>query len=235
MSFYAIVLFWAVLVPVVFSFNRRIGYYRKFKSLAAGISITALLLIATDALFVQSGVWGFNADYVWPLRFLHLPLEEWLFFVAIPYASIFIYESLRILLPPITYGKWMQRLTWALAILCMLTALTNPFRLYTFWASSIAAVLLVWHALFKKAWMGNFWLAFGVHLIPFLVVNGLLTGMATEHPVVWYNPEENLGLRIFTIPVEDLVYALIMLLVPVSIIESIEAKKNTFKESMLFV
>ena len=48
--------------------------------------------------------------------------------------------------------------------------------------------------------------------IPFYMVNGLLTGSLIENQVVWYNNNENLSLRLGTIPVEDVFYALLMLL-----------------------
>ena len=44
------------------------------------------------------------------------------------------------------------------------------------------------------------------------MVNGLLTGSLIENQVVWYNNNENLSLRLGTIPVEDVFYALLMLL-----------------------
>jgi lycopene cyclase domain-containing protein len=49
-------------------------------------------------------------------------------------------------------------------------------------------------------------------LIPFFIVNGILTGSFIDEPVVWYNNDENLGIRLFTIPVEDSVYAFTMIL-----------------------
>jgi lycopene cyclase domain-containing protein len=67
--------------------------------------------------------------------------------------------------------------------------------------------------------MGYFWLAYFIHLLPFLVVNGILTGATTPEPVVWYNNDENLGVRILTIPIEDTVYALTCLLLPITIME----------------
>ena len=48
--------------------------------------------------------------------------------------------------------------------------------------------------------------------IPFCMVNGLLTGSLIENQVVWYNNNENLSFRLGTIPVEDVFYALLMLL-----------------------
>jgi len=39
--------------------------------------------------------------------------------------------------------------------------------------------------------------------------------------VVWYNPNEIIGLRIITIPIEDTIYALTCLLLPITILEAI--------------
>jgi lycopene cyclase domain-containing protein len=49
-------------------------------------------------------------------------------------------------------------------------------------------------------------------LIPFFIVNGVLTGSWIDNQVVWYNDAENLGIRIGTIPVEDSIYAYSMIL-----------------------
>jgi lycopene cyclase domain-containing protein len=49
-------------------------------------------------------------------------------------------------------------------------------------------------------------------LIPFFIVNGILTGSGLKQPVVWYNNAENIGIRLFTIPVEDIAYGLELIL-----------------------
>ena len=67
--------------------------------------------------------------------------------------------------------------------------------------------------------MGYFWFAYMVHLIPFLLVNGVLTGAVTPEPVVFYNATEIIGLRIVTIPIEDTIYALTCLLIPITVME----------------
>lgn len=72
--------------------------------------------------------------------------------------------------------------------------------------------------------MGRFYFAFAIILIPFFIVNGVLTGSFLEEPVVWYNNEENLGIRLGTIPVEDAVYGMLMLLIPITIWEKLEER-----------
>jgi lycopene cyclase domain-containing protein len=66
-----------------------------------------------------------------------------------------------------------------------------------------------------------FWVSFLIILIPFTIVNGVLTGIATDQPVVWYNDNHNLGIRFFTIPLDDFIYNLALILLNVTIYERI--------------
>lgn len=60
-----------------------------------------------------------------------------------------------------------------------------------------------------------FLLAYLVSIVPFFVVNGLLTAI----PVVIYNDTENLGLRLYTIPFEDIFYGMLLVLGNIGIME----------------
>ena len=46
----------------------------------------------------------------------------------------------------------------------------------------------------------------------FLMVNGVLTGTGLDSPIVNYNPDDFLGIRNLTIPIEDVVYGYEMIL-----------------------
>ena len=75
-----------------------------------------------------------------------------------------------------------------------------------FFVVLIAAVLSLGALISKSYWLQYFSLTYLVALIPFIIVNGILTGAATDSPVVWYNENEIIGWRIITIPYEDLFY-----------------------------
>ena len=71
------------------------------------------------------------------------------------------------------------------------------YRAYTFGLLSI--VLLF--CLYRK--INTITISF-ISILPFMLIsNGLLIGMWIENELVWYNDSENLGFRIFTIPIED--------------------------------
>jgi lycopene cyclase domain-containing protein len=63
-------------------------------------------------------------------------------------------------------------------------------------------------------------------LIPFFLVNGILTGSWIDEPVVWYNNAENMSIRLGTVPADDLFYNMAMLLMSVSLYEFFKTKKT---------
>ena len=69
-------------------------------------------------------------------------------------------------------------------------------------------------------------MSFLVIMFPFFLVNGILTGMFTSEPVVWYNDVEHLQIRIATIPVEDVGYAFSMLFCNLMIFEALKTKQK---------
>jgi len=72
--------------------------------------------------------------------------------------------------------------------------------------------------------MGRFYFAYAVLIIPFFIVNGILTGTFMNGSVVWYNESHTLGMRIGTVPLEDFFYAFFLILMNIAIIEWLEER-----------
>lgn len=210
-----------LLGPLALSFDKRVAYFSKIKSFLPGILATGLLFIVWDVLFTEMGIWGFNEEYLIGISALGLPLEEWLFFLVVPYACIFIYEVMYYYFPSKPDQAWARNLALVLAGLLMvigLFALDQWYTSLTFIGTSILLFFTVF--VLKASYLARFWKGYIVSLIPFLLVNGVLTAL----PVVWYNDAENFGVRIYTIPVEDTIYLLWLLLMAINIFEYLKKR-----------
>ncbi|SFS68090.1 lycopene cyclase domain-containing protein [Zhouia amylolytica] len=212
-SLYLILDLGSMAIPFIFSFHSKIKFNRYFKSVFLGIALTMAIFIPWDVYFTQHGFWGFNDQYLIGKRLLGLPIEEWLFFICIPFACIFTHFCLTKFYPGIKLSSNTTRnLTIGIIIISAILCLLNTSRAYTFTNYLYAVILLSFTLIKFPTILQQFYLTFIVILLPFFVVNGLLTGSAIESQVVWYNNEENLGIRLLTIPVEDIMYAFTMLL-----------------------
>ncbi|MFN7600605.1 MAG: lycopene cyclase domain-containing protein, partial [Bacteroidota bacterium] len=91
--------------------------------------------------------------------------------------------------------------------------------------AALAFVELIW----KPDFLGRFFIAFGFILIPFFIVNGVLTGTGLDEPIVWYDNEENLGIRMGTIPFEDVFYGMLLILLNISLFEFFQKRSTNTK------
>jgi lycopene cyclase domain-containing protein len=76
-------------------------------------------------------------------------------------------------------------------------------------------------ALLRPAHSGHLLAAVMAQYLPFAVVNGILTSM----PVFRYDESAILGTRLGSIPVEDAIYAMVMLVATVSCFEALAARR----------
>ena len=102
---YLIINLTAISLPFACSFEHRVRYFKKFLSLAPGFLSTIVFFIVWDIFFTKWGIWGFNKNYLMGLEFFALPLEEYLFFLCIPYSSLFIHFCKEKLTPKLKFSN----------------------------------------------------------------------------------------------------------------------------------
>lgn len=212
MSLYSILLLLSIAAPLALSFDKKVHFYTHWKTLFPALFLVGLSYIAVDVYFTKIGVWGFNSEYHSKLTVFKLPIDEWLFFLVVPYASLFTHFVLAAYFP-----KWKlndklgKTLSYILLIGFVLLFALNTSKMYTAYAA-LLMILTLKLSLFDAAkTINRFYISFLVILIPFIAINGILTGSFIDGEVVWYNNDENLGIRLFTIPIEDFAYGFSLL------------------------
>lgn len=208
-------------IPLAFSFGPKIQFYRSFRFLFVSILITSSVFIGWDYIFTTIGIWEFNVEYTMGIMLLNMPVEEWMFFFCIPYACVFTHEALKYYIPSTPLGKHGQLIARIISVILILTVMFFHDRLYTTVTFTLLALVLVSSLyLFRATYLGRFFFSYLITLIPFIVVNGILTSM----PVLIYDNAENMGIRIGTIPLEDFFYWMLLYLFNIIIFEETRKK-----------
>ena len=208
MSYYLKILILSILVPIIFSFHPKVRFYIYYKSIFSATLLASSIYILWDIIFTKLGVWGFNDQFINGIYILNLPIEEILFFLCIPFCCLYTYHLVEKF--NISFFKnvnW-KKVNIYILLVVLMVGLINYTKLYTFICFiTFSIVLFIVNKSTININFTFFYTTFILIIIPFLIVNGALTGMFFDQTVVWYNNNEILGLRIFTIPMEDVFYA----------------------------
>lgn len=203
MKTYFALLISILIVPFLFSFEKKIYFIKNFKNVFKSILIVAIPYLIWDELFTMNGIWGFSDGHIVGLKIFNLPIEEILFFVVVPFSLIFLFEVINFYIKDKVISINKSLLIFLSAIFLIL-ALIFYSKTYTaiqallIFIFFISAYFLKWEILSNR----NFWIFIFLSFIPFIVINYFLTSI----PVVWYNESKIVGFKIITIPVEDFFY-----------------------------
>jgi lycopene cyclase domain-containing protein len=191
-----------IIGPLCSSFDRKVRFVQKWKFGFTAIFLIGMLYIGWDIWAVSRGHWRFNPDYVMETRIFELPIEEILFFLVVPFAALFMWEVLRfyrkgkdddINFNPLRYAGLLGGVGLILWI-----GKGYEYTGLTFLASGLFFLLDQVTKTYLTRQV-NFWYLQGLIIATTLVFNGFLTA----RPIVLYGESFQLGLRVFTIPVED--------------------------------
>ncbi len=204
---YSLILFFTIIICFIASFDKRLRFDLHFFSFIKAAIIVAIPFIAWDVWFTDHGVWWFNTNYTLGIVIAGLPIEEWLFFICIPFSCVFTYYCLDKFFDWSKLSSFNNIIVFVSIIVCSVVGLINHDKIYTL-VTAIATVstLIYLHFFVRAQWITQASVVYTILMLGFFPVNGVLTGTGLASPIVNYNPGDFLGIRILTIPIEDAVY-----------------------------
>ncbi|GJQ61884.1 MAG: hypothetical protein SCALA702_09370 [Melioribacteraceae bacterium] len=208
MSLYLLINILVIVMPLLLSFESKIKFYKKAPFFLASFFTVGLYYLVWDVIATKRTDWGFNPEYLNGIYVYNLPLEEFLFFITIPYACLFLYETIKLYLPERQFSvqDWIFNL---IGILFFILAALFYDQNYTFTVLLTMGLFFIvaantFPALLKSM---RYWIFIVSSFLPFVAVNYILT----SRPIVTYNPDAIWGIRLTTIPLEDFFYSFSML------------------------
>lgn len=196
-----------IAIPLLFSFEKRITFYKRIPALLFSIFFTGFNFIVWDIIATKRGDWSFNPEHVFSFTIFHLPLEEILFFITVPYSCIFLYEVIRSYIPLKQYliPRWFFVV---LAIVLIGVAYNYSGQFYTSTVLVVSGVVLLLAAFeFIEVLQSNHFL---IYLLGTFLGFGIVNYVLTSVPVVLYSDSAIFGIRAGTIPLEDFFYCFSM-------------------------
>ncbi len=207
--------------PLAMSFERNLRFVRKWKYAIPAVLIAAVPYWAWD-IIVAGTHWTFNEAYVLPIRLAGLPVEEWMFFITVPFASLFVWEVVLHYIPDAASKKNTAVLAASGALpLAGIAALLSGIHYTGLALLSAGVVLPAALTRLSRSASGRAlrWYAGFIAAATF-VFNSYLTA----RPVVEYNETYITGLRLGTIPLEDFFYGAGLILLATTIYEILKPR-----------
>ena len=208
MSTYLLINLFIIFVPLILSFDKNLKFYKKVPYVLQSLAFISTAYIIWDVIATARGDWAFSADHLIGFYILGLPLEEILFFITVPYACIFIFETVSFYVKEKIFNI-NSKLFLIPAVLFVLLGVFFYNQNYTFTVSIFTTAFFIGAFLFYKSLLvsRNFWITMLISFLPFLIVNYFLTSI----PIVTYNDAAFSAKRFITIPYEDFLYSFSMI------------------------
>ncbi|HEX9971915.1 MAG TPA: lycopene cyclase domain-containing protein [bacterium] len=195
--------------PLSLSFDRKVHFVDKWNNVFKAILISLAVFVIWDSI-VTGRHWWFNDIYTLGFKLLKLPIEEWLFFITIPYASLFIWEVFAAYFK----NRELKRLQIIRSILYF--GIPVGIGLFILGKEYTGLVLIALGLVALLDWKLKTKMFIQLRTIQYLAISALamliFNGYLTWRPVLLYSEAFQLNVRIFTIPIEDFGYGYALIL-----------------------
>ncbi len=214
---FLIILILVFIVPLFYIISGKYDFRKKLRYGIPAILISGFIFLLWDIRFTEVGVWSYDADYTLGISQKGLPLEQWLFYLVFSCTSLLVYEAIKTRFRTLDLNNIFVAIGLLMVIVFAIIAYMYRVRVYTFFCFLFTAVYFG-YTIFRnqfKSCLTHFFLSYLVMLVPYFLLNGILTwNMAIE-----YHQEQVLNVWILMMPVENLVFLFLLLLINTTVYE----------------
>ena len=198
-----------ILGPLSLSFDRKVHFVDKWNNVFKAILMSLAVFVVWD--FIVTGRhWWFNDQFTLGFKILKLPVEEWLFFITTPYASLFIWEVFA------AYFKNRKLKELQIIRSILYIGFLAGIVLFYLGKEYTGLVLIALGLVALLDWKLKTKMFIQLRTIQYMAISTLamliFNGYLTWRPVVLYGEAYQLEIRIFTIPIEDFFYGYALIL-----------------------
>jgi len=187
------------------------------KYMVPAVLFSVAIYIMWDNRFAEIGIWSFNPGFITGINLWGLPLEEWLFLIAVSFVSLIVYDRSKFNFSNIEKNNILLAVSLILLAVFVTTAFLSRQKLYPFFTFFLLSVYFgytIFRNRFKKHYT-TFYITYLIIIIPVFVIKVILTAL----PVISYNMSAIIGVHIFNVPVEDFGYFFLLILMNITIFE----------------
>ncbi len=214
---YLLILFVLAGLTLFLFIKKSIVFITEFKYMLPAIIFSSTIFIMLDIRFLQSGIIRFNENFLVGKNILNLPIEEWLFLLIISLFAFSVY-----ILVNVKFEHFEKpNLFYAVSVLLLAgfayEAWFSRQKLVPFFVFFLLAIYFG-YTLFRnrfKPHLTKFYISYFIVVIPFFLIKLFLNAL----PVILYNNDFILGIRLAGVPVEQFANLFLVMLINITIFE----------------
>lgn len=211
------------IIPLSYAVTGKYNFRNKLRYGMPAIFITGFMFLLWDIRFTEVGIWSYDPHYTIGLFHKSLPLEQWMVYLVFPLTALLVYEILKNRFRSLDLNNIYTAVSLLMVVAFAVIAYLFRARVYTFFSFLFTTIYLA-YTIFRRQFKSNlthFFLTFFIVLIPYLILNWILTwNLAIE-----YHQEQVLNVWIGMMPVENFVYLFLLLLINITVYEYLSVKK----------
>jgi lycopene cyclase domain-containing protein len=216
--------YWYTLIILVMSVitmflfvKKTIVFFTELKYMLPAILFSGAIFILFNHRLLETGIISFNPGFLAGKYVFNLPVEELLFLLVISLFSFSVYILITVLFPNFEKPNLFLVVSVILLLGFGFGAWYSRQKLIPFFIFFLITIYLG-YTIFRnrfKMHLTKFYVSYAIAVIPYFLIKGLLYSL----PVILYNSDYTLGIRLLHTPVEEFGYFFLLMLINITIFE----------------